>query len=98
MADDAERLVTAPFREIVEKGNVALLNAQDAEDDDAVGMVKAAQNLLKEGDRALKRIEPLCAKNYGEYGVNFIDAVKEHGKTFRFPSPRLTCALNVITD
>ena len=80
MADDAERLVTAPFREIVEKSNVALQNAQDGEDETAAAMVKAAQNLLKEGDRALKRIEPLCTKNYSEYGVNFIDAVKEHGK------------------
>lgn len=80
MADDAERLVIAPFREIVEKSNVALQNAQDGEDETATAMVKAAQNLLKEGERALKRIEPLCTKNYSEYGVNFIDAVKEHGK------------------
>lgn len=87
MADEAERLVIAPFREIVEKGNAALQNAQDVEEDKAADMVKAAQSLLKEGERALKRIEPLCSQNYSEYGVNFIDAVKEHGKELEPVSP-----------
>lgn len=85
MADDAERLVIAPFREIVEKGNIALQNAQDVEGDRAVTMLRAAQTLLKEGERALKRIEPLCSKNYSDYGARFIDAVKEHGTNLNFP-------------
>ncbi|KAK7748448.1 hypothetical protein SLS62_008604 [Diatrype stigma] len=86
MADEAERLVIAPFREIVEKGSAALQNAQDVEEDKAADMVKAAQSLLKEGERALKRIEPLCSKNYSEYGVNFIDAVKEHDELAQYRS------------
>ncbi|RYO77950.1 hypothetical protein DL766_006204 [Monosporascus sp. MC13-8B] len=86
MADEAERLVTAPFREIVEKGNVALENAQNAEDEKAASMLKAAQSLVKEGDRALKRIEPLCTNNYSEYGTNFIDAVKEHDELAQYRS------------
>ncbi|RYP11356.1 hypothetical protein DL765_007786 [Monosporascus sp. GIB2] len=86
MADEAERLVIAPFREIVEKGNVALENAQNAGDEKAASMLKAAQSLVKEGDRALKRIEPLCTNNYSEYGTNFIDAVKEHDELAQYRS------------
>ncbi|RYP55829.1 hypothetical protein DL771_012296 [Monosporascus sp. 5C6A] len=86
MADEAERLVIAPFREIVEKGNVALENAQNAEDEKAASMLKAAQSLVKEGDRALKRIAPLCTNNYSEYGTNFIDAVKEHDELAQYRS------------
>ncbi|RYP91829.1 hypothetical protein DL770_002085 [Monosporascus sp. CRB-9-2] len=86
MADEVERLVIAPFREIVEKGNVALENAQKAEDEKAASMLKAAQSLVKEGDRALKRIEPLCTNNYSEYGTNFINAVKEHDELAQYRS------------
>lgn len=80
MADEVERLVVAAFKEIVEKANVAIQNAKGADEDVSAPMLKAAQNLSKEGERALKRIEPLCRKNYDDYGHNFVDAVKEHGK------------------
>lgn len=89
MADEADRLVTSPFREIVEKGNLAIENAhthtQNAGEDENGGdttaaMLRSAQSLVKEGERALKRIEPLSTRSYEEYGANFIDAVKEHGK------------------
>lgn len=80
MADEVERLILAPFKEIVEKANVAIANAESADDDVATSMLKAAQSLAKEGERALTRIEPLCAKNHEQYGTNFVDAIKEHGK------------------
>ncbi|KAH8681258.1 hypothetical protein BX600DRAFT_16720 [Xylariales sp. PMI_506] len=86
MADEADRLVVAPFREIVEKANVAIENARNADDEAAAPMLKAAQSLAKEGERALKRIEPLCSDYYQEYGVNFIDAVKEHDELAQFRS------------
>lgn len=85
---EIDRLVLAPFREIVEKANTALENAKDADEEVAAPMQKAAHNLAKEGERALKRIEPLCENNYNEYGANFIDAIKEHGKH----KPRLPCS------
>lgn len=85
MADEVERLVIAPFREMVEKANTAVENANDAADHDvAVLMLKAAQSLAKEGERGLKRIEPLCAKQYEEYSSNFIDAIKEHNELGQF--------------
>lgn len=82
MADEIERLVLSPFREIVEKANLAVDNADAAEDDEpsAAPMRKAAQALAKEGERALKKIEPLCNKNYDEYASSFVDAMKEHGE------------------
>lgn len=82
MTDEVERLAIAPFREIVEKGNAAIENVPNADEETSPLMLKAAQNLVREGERALKRIEPLCTKNFEEYGVNFVDAIKENGKIY----------------
>ncbi|KAK8028913.1 hypothetical protein PG991_005969 [Apiospora marii] len=84
MTDEVERLILAPFKEIVEKANVAIANAEGADDDVAAPMLKAAQSLAKEGERALTRIEPLCAKNHEQYGTNFVDAVKEHDEIAQY--------------
>ena len=78
--DEATDLVVTPFRDIVEKGQQAVNNAGDNDE-----MRKAAQTLVKEGERALKRIEPVCAKNFEEYGMNFLDTLKANGE-FRPPS------------
>jgi CRISPR/Cas system CSM-associated protein Csm2 small subunit len=80
MAEEVERLVVTPFREILEKANIAVENAKDADEDVAATMLKAAQSLAKEGERAMRRIEPLCKKNYDEYGSSFVDKIKEDGK------------------
>lgn len=74
MDDDVADLVLTPFRDIVDKGKTAIVNAGDAQP-----MLKASQSLVKEGERALKRIEPLCKKNLDEYGPNFLAALKENG-------------------
>jgi hypothetical protein len=79
MADEVERLVLAPFREIVQKGKTAIENVESAGDEAPAGMLKAAQNLVKEGEKALKKIEPVSTATYEEYGSNFIDAVKANG-------------------
>ncbi|KAI9171064.1 hypothetical protein HJFPF1_00543 [Paramyrothecium foliicola] len=70
--DEANALVVAPFRDIVDKGKAALDNAGDND-----VMRKAAQALVREGERALKRIDPLCKKQCEEYSSNFINALKE---------------------
>lgn len=69
-------LVLAPFRDIVSRGNDAIGNGEAGCHD---GLVKAAQSLVKEGERALKRIEPLCLIKYEEYGSRFVDALKDDG-------------------
>ncbi|KAI1264215.1 hypothetical protein F5Y18DRAFT_428303 [Xylariaceae sp. FL1019] len=86
MAEEVDRLVLAPFREIVEKGKTAIENAQSAGDNAPTDMLKAAQNLVKEGEKALKRIEPVSTAHYEEYGGNFIDAVKENAQITQFRS------------
>lgn len=79
MAEEVEGLVLAHFREIVEKGKAAIENVESAGDQAPAPMLKAAQNLVKEGERALKKIEPISTANYEEYGSNFINAIKENG-------------------
>ncbi|GAP87259.1 putative SH3 domain-containing protein [Rosellinia necatrix] len=86
MAEEVERLVLAPFREIVEKGKTAIENVEGAGDEAPEPMLKAAQNLVKEGEKALKRIEPVSTANYEEYGSNFINAIKENDDIAQFRS------------
>lgn len=73
--DSVDDLVLTPFKEIVEKAATAVGNAGDYAE-----MLRASQALLKEGQRALKRIEPMCRKHFEEYGSAFTDALKENGK------------------
>ncbi|PTB70738.1 hypothetical protein BBK36DRAFT_1165243 [Trichoderma citrinoviride] len=70
-------LILTPFRDIVDKGRTAVQNAGDAQP-----MLKASQALLKEGERALKKIEPLCKKHFDDFGPNFIEAVKDNVDDF----------------
>jgi hypothetical protein len=79
--DEAVTLVVAPFRDIVDKAKAALENAANNDD-----MRKAAQNLSREGERALKRIEPLCNKQFAEYSSSFIIALKENDSIAKFRS------------
>lgn len=79
-----EHLVLSPFRETVEKARTALRNAEAAEDDATRSMQRAAKGLLGKGERALKKIEPLCERLLDEYGVNFVDAVKENGRYYQY--------------
>ncbi|KAI5463471.1 hypothetical protein BGZ63DRAFT_402774 [Mariannaea sp. PMI_226] len=79
--DDVEELVVAPFRDIVEKGQLAVQNAGDSQP-----MLKAARALVKEGERALKKIEPLCRKHLEEYSSNFLDALRENDEIATFRS------------
>lgn len=80
-----EDVVLAPFRDIVSHGQAAISNAEDVGDGE---MLRAAGVLVKEGERALKRLEPVCRKVYEEYGSNFTDALMDNGTrhlcTFEF--------------
>jgi hypothetical protein len=76
MEDAVRDLVTSPFTEIVDKGKTAADNAKEA---DNAAMLKAAQGVVNAGERALKKIEPLCKKHLEEFGNNFVVALKENG-------------------
>jgi len=72
-----QNLVVSSFKDVVTKGRTALENAVAAGD---LSMQKAAQGLVSNGERALKKIEPLCKRQVDEYGEGFVDALKENGE------------------
>lgn len=79
--DILDDLVLGPFRDIREKGRTAVENAGDSQP-----MLKSSQQLVREGERALKKIEPLCKKHLDIYGPNFMDALKDNGKRYSRPA------------
>lgn len=79
--DTVEELAVKPFREVVEKGKMAMQNAGESQD-----MMKEAQRLVKVGERGLTRIESSCKKLYDEYGINFIRSLKENGMNIPYSS------------
>ncbi|KAM7216006.1 hypothetical protein V8F06_008584 [Rhypophila decipiens] len=81
MADDIHNLVLGPFRDVFSKGNQALENAVKSECDP---MAKAAQGLVNNAERALKKMEPVCQKQFNEYQSVFIDALKENDDVSHF--------------
>ncbi|KAI1872159.1 uncharacterized protein JN550_003878 [Neoarthrinium moseri] len=82
MAVDAEDLIVQPFKELVERGKEAVRNAQDAQDDEAdLGivnqMLKSASSVVKEGERALQRLQPLWTSQVEKHGQAFLDAIND---------------------
>ncbi|KIH93969.1 sh3 domain containing protein [Sporothrix brasiliensis 5110] len=75
MDEEIDFLLLGPFAEIVEKAQAALDTAQDVDNQD---MAKAAQALLKEGERARKALEPIAKRNLTLYGENFVTALRDH--------------------
>lgn len=83
MNKTVDDLVLAPFRDIVAHGEAAINNAEDSGDGE---MLRAAQTLVKEGERALKKIELVCRNSHDEYGPNFVDALMDNGISRLSPS------------
>lgn len=83
MAIDVEVLILEPFREVVERGKEAAANAEAAQDDDpelSKEMAKAAQAVMKGGERALKRLQPLWDSQVEKYGDDFKETMRENGE------------------
>lgn len=81
MAVDVEELIILPFRELVEKGNEAVENGKAAEGEDAElskRMTKASRSIVKEGERALKRLQPLWDSQVEKYGDAFKAAMSQN--------------------
>lgn len=76
-------LVLKPFRDVVQCGRTAAANSKTGDSDNAE-MESAAQSLVREGERALRKIEPLCQRHFERYGVRFVNAIAGNG-TFSFP-------------
>lgn len=85
MGVEAEVLILGPFREVIERGKEAVDNAEDAGDEDveaSASLLKAAQAIVKEGERALKRIQPLWDSQVEKYGDAFKDRLSRNGVVF----------------
>lgn len=82
MAVDAEELIIQPFRELVQKGKEAAENAIAAEEDDvelSQRMGKAAKAVAREGERALKKLQPLWDSQVEKYGDSFKNSMSQNG-------------------
>ncbi|KAH0429786.1 SH3 domain-containing protein [Colletotrichum camelliae] len=81
MAVDAEELIIAPFQEVVDRSKEAIENAEKVQGDNselAVQMMKSAQMVFREGERALKRVQPLWDSQVAKHGDSFKDAVGDN--------------------
>lgn len=93
MAVDAEDLIIEPFVELVVRGTEAVKNAEGAKDEDAERskhMLKSAHFVVKEGERALHRLQPLWTAQTEKYGDAFRDAISDNGMflaPFETPMP-----------
>lgn len=83
MDDEVNVLTLKPFRDVVEQASAALENAGEND-----AMRKAAKKLLREGEKAVKLIEPQCTKRHAEYGDNFLNALRGSGTHFPPPAPQ----------
>lgn len=87
MAVDAEDLIIQPFKELVQRGKEAIKSAQDAQDAHHDGisvettnqMLKSANGVVKEGERALQKLYPLWASQLERYGEAFLEAINNNG-------------------
>ncbi len=83
MAVDIEELIIAPFREVVERGKEAVAHAEGASEDDedvSKQMSKAAKAVVREGERALKRLQPLWDSQVEKYGDTFKSGMSKNGE------------------
>jgi hypothetical protein len=76
-----EDLVISQFKQIVEIASTALQNATAEESEDTKAMQKSARNLMKAGERALQLIEPPCKSHAQQYGIVFVDALRQNGQS-----------------
>lgn len=105
MGVDAEELIIRPFKEVVERGADAVANAEAAagaehvDPDLSERMLKVARGVMREGERALKKIQPIWDGQVERYGDTFKEAMMDQGtrhhqflfalSSFRFGSARL---------
>jgi hypothetical protein len=83
MGVDAEDLIIRPFREVVERGTDAVANAEAVGNDDTTlseRMSKAARAIVREGERALKKLQPIWNAQVEIYGSAFKDAMMAQGR------------------
>lgn len=81
MGVDAEELILNPFHDVVDRGKEAVNNAESAADEDAElsrVLARAGVAVVKEGDRALKRLQPLWDGQVEKYGDAFKESLSQN--------------------
>ena len=93
MAVDAEALFIRPFRDVVAVGATALTNASTHVPQHGPGsadhvdrMSKAAQTLVREGERALSKVQLVWNNQVDQYGDNFKEIMVQQGMPPRKPT------------
>ncbi|KAH9904086.1 hypothetical protein F4778DRAFT_780768 [Xylariomycetidae sp. FL2044] len=80
MAITVEDLVFQPFKEVIERGKEATANAEANISDDYAkpvsDMMRSARALVKEGERAFRRLMPLWMALVEKYGDDFTEALR----------------------
>jgi hypothetical protein len=102
MAADAEDLLIRPLRDVVAVGHTALSNATTQAPHQTPGpadhvdpMSRAAQALVREGERALHKVQLVWRDQVNKYGDGFREMMVQQGKDStavgcRDPAPPLT--------
>lgn len=87
MAPDAEDLLIRPLRDVVTVGNVAAtrvaphaLSQSPGSADHADPMSRAAQALVREGERALNKVQLVWRDQLSRYGDVFCETMVQQGK------------------
>lgn len=82
MGVDEDDLLIRPFGDVVAVGTTAATNAAALGPDrasDADRMSRAAQALVREGERALTKIRPVWEDRVGKYGDKFKGIMAQQG-------------------
>ncbi|KAI1876770.1 uncharacterized protein JN550_000842 [Neoarthrinium moseri] len=85
MAVEVEDLIIQPFRELIERGNEAIANAETAQDVDPAlcqAMLKAGRAVIREGERALQRVQPLILGRLEKHGDALREAIRQNDGIF----------------
>lgn len=84
MPVDAECFVIHPFQELVKIAKKAAANAEAGQSDDperSKRMLKSARSLVKEGERALQKLQPLWDAQVDRHGDAFKSGIRDNGNT-----------------
>ncbi|KAK7956374.1 uncharacterized protein PG986_005596 [Apiospora aurea] len=87
MPVDAECFVIHPFQELVKIAKEAAANAEADKSEDpeqSKCMLKAARGLVKEGERALQKLQPLWDAQIERHGDAFKKGIRDNGKLASF--------------
>lgn len=89
MAVEMEDLLVQPFRELIKRGNEAITNGEAARLENpelSQVILRSARAVVREGERALQKVQPLLLDHLERHGDAFRDALKHCGKSNEAPS------------